>query len=107
MEKMGYKGKGPIGKIKEGITKPIQPITMQAKDKIGLGYREESREETRQQVVERILQLQASDAHETDSNEYEWDSLFEDSCQDKEIDVVQKYTPIREEGQIHVIDHLK
>lgn len=56
---------------------------MQAKDKTGLGYREESREETRQQIVERILQLQASDAHETNSNEYEWDSLSEESCHDK------------------------
>ena len=98
MEKMGYEGKGPISKRKEGIIEPIQPVIMQAKDKTRLGHREESREETKQ-VVERILQLQASDAHETYSNEYEWDLLSEESCHDKEIDVVQNYTPIREEGQ--------
>ena len=35
----------------------------------------------------------------TDSNEYEWDSLSADSCEDKQIDVIQRYTPITEEGQ--------
>lgn len=50
-------------------------------------------------MVERILQLQASDDHETNSNEYEWDSLSEESCENKEIDVVHKYANLLKEGQ--------
>lgn len=52
-----------------------------------------------QRVVERILQLQASDDHETDSNEYEQESLSKESCHNSEIDVVHKYAPLLEEGQ--------
>lgn len=28
LEKMGYEGQGTIGKIKEGIVEPIQPLTL-------------------------------------------------------------------------------
>lgn len=38
MQQMGYKGKGPIGKRQEGITKPIQPHSQLTKDKSRLGY---------------------------------------------------------------------
>lgn len=41
--------------------------------------------------------MQASS--EIDSNEREWDSPSEWSCKDKDIDVVQTYTPILYEGQ--------
>lgn len=77
LENMGYEGKGPIGKRKEGIVEPIQPLLINPKDKTRLGYKEETKEKMAQKVVERILQLQATDDHETNSNEYEWDSLSE------------------------------
>lgn len=36
---MGYNGKGPIGKCKEGVTKPIELPSQLSRDKIGLGYK--------------------------------------------------------------------
>lgn len=38
MRKMGYGGSGPVGKRKEGISKPIQPPSQLPKDKSKLGY---------------------------------------------------------------------
>lgn len=43
--------------------------------------------ETNEEIVERIIQLR--DGFVTDSNEYEWNSLFEESCEDKQIDVIR------------------
>lgn len=94
---MGYEGHGPLGKWKEGIVELVQLITQDAKDKIGLGYVRETNMETSEEIVERIFQLR--DNYVTDSNEYEWDSLSEDSYEDKKIDVIHQYTPITKEGQ--------
>lgn len=38
MQKMGYEGKGPIGKQHQGISEPICPHSQYTKDKFGLGY---------------------------------------------------------------------
>lgn len=38
MQRMGYQGKGPIGKNQEGIIKPIIPHSQHGKDKSRLGY---------------------------------------------------------------------
>lgn len=49
---MGYEGKGPINKRKEGIVEPIQPTSSNTRDKPGLGYKEEIIEEATQKVYE-------------------------------------------------------
>lgn len=38
MQRMGYNGKGPIGKHQEGITEPLDPPSQFSREKIGLGY---------------------------------------------------------------------
>ncbi|XP_059077920.1 uncharacterized protein LOC131876515 [Cryptomeria japonica] len=53
MPKMGYKGNGPIGKIKEGILEPIQPPSQHAKDKSGLGYGQNDLEQKQEEVARR------------------------------------------------------
>ncbi|XP_059077928.1 uncharacterized protein LOC131876522 [Cryptomeria japonica] len=89
MQKMGYDGKGPIGKIKEGIVEPIQPTSSNTREKTGLGYNKKMKEEVTQNLYEQIHRLQGSS--KTDSNEWEWDSPFEWPFEDKYIDVIQTY----------------
>jgi hypothetical protein len=57
----------------------------------------ETNMETSEEITERILQLR--DSFIIDSNEYEWDSLFEESYEDKRIDMIHQYTPIKKEGK--------
>lgn len=45
----------------------------------------------------KFFRLQASS--EIDSNEWEWDSPSKESCEEKDIDVVQAYAPIIYEGK--------
>jgi len=99
---MGYEGHGPIRLRKEGIIEPIQPPTLTAQDTTGLGYRGKAKTTGKERnkgkqkeiastnLVEQIHKLQAWS--EIDSNEYEWDSLSELSCDEKDIDIVQQYT---------------
>lgn len=44
LEEMGYEGQWPIGKRKEGVVEPIQPLTLYPKDKTWLGYIGETKE---------------------------------------------------------------
>jgi hypothetical protein len=51
-----------------------------------------------QKFYESVFQLQ--NGSETDSNEYEWDSIHDDEFwRDKQIDTIHKYTPILIQGE--------
>jgi hypothetical protein len=91
LENMGYEGQGPIGKRKDGIIEPVQLITKDVNEKIRLGYKGEPQVETIEEISECILQLR--DSFVTNSNEYEWESLSNESYDDIKINVIHKYTP--------------
>jgi hypothetical protein len=55
MQQMVYKGNVPIGQIKEGIAKPIQPTITRPKEKIGLGYSGDTKEATLQKYHEETI----------------------------------------------------
>lgn len=97
LEKMGYEGQGPIGKRKDDIIEPVQLITKDVNDKTWLGCKGEPQVDTNKEIFEHILQLR--DGYVTDSNEYGWESLFDESYDDIQIDVIHKYAPTTEEGQ--------
>lgn len=57
IQKMGYDGKGPIKKWKEGIVEPIQPTFSNIRENIGLGYKEEIKEEANHNIYDQIFQI--------------------------------------------------
>lgn len=97
LEKMRYEGQGPIGKKRDDNFEPFQLITKDVKDKKRLGYKGETQVDTKEEISKRILQLR--DGSLTDSNEYEWEFLSNESYKDIQIDVIQKYAPTMEGGQ--------
>lgn len=98
---MGYEGTGPIGKRKEGIVEPIQPTVTHPKDKTWLGYGEDTKEAARKKSHEEIALtiLRLHDNSDIDSNEYEWDTIYDEFWRDKKVDFIQKYTPILTQGE--------
>ena len=55
-------------------------------------------EDVTQKFYESVFKLQ--NGSETDSNEYEWDSIHDDEFwRDKQIDTIHKYAPILIQGE--------
>lgn len=120
MQKMGYEGNGPIGKRREGILEPIQPISIHPNDKTGLGYGKDTKESILQQAQQTHERASISDKHhedvtlqkpygsvfqlqdgsDTDSNEYEWDTIYNDEFwRDKQVDTIHKYALVLIQGE--------
>lgn len=63
-----------------------------SKEKIGLGYLKQGYTQKHYpKVYDQILQLESHSDEE--SNDWEWDNLSNESCQDKGNDVIHTYTP--------------
>ena len=69
MQKMGYKGQGPLGTKNEGLIEPLESTWQDSKEKIGLGYLEEGY--TQKHYPKLHAQILQSESH-SDEDYNEW-----------------------------------
>lgn len=131
---MGYQGAGPIGLQREGVIKPILQNPNYQRDTTGLGYKGEGPKEPKgkakitpfhetskapalqfrkngmyvdpekQQIAQGIID-RLGDNDDSDSNDYEWDSLS-DCTEEIGVDVVHHYSNDYHEGESSRSDSL-
>ena len=101
MQKMGYKGRGPLGVQNRGLLEPIEPAWRSKEEKCGIGYQKKGESSSPMHDFHPQINALESEGDSDDSRDYEWDTLSDESCHDKEVIAIHTYAKIpRQEAQI-------